>query len=239
MTKFLAGLYGVIVILVALVASVAIADALQSPNYKFNETVVGGIGTSKTQSANYQASSTGGILGLGTSTGTMQINAGGTTTDDPTLAFAVNTASVNFGSFSAGSTAVTTSTFGVSNYTSYGYVVQALGNAPSNGSHTLAAMSTTDVSQAGTEQFGINLVANTSPISAGANPDHGQFGFGSATSNYGTSNNYRYVSGETIASAPKTSGTTIYTITYIINVSSLTPGGTYTSDQAILCTATF
>ena len=221
-------------------ALVGIASALTSTNYQFNETTLGGIGTAKTSSANYQASSTGGILGFQNSAGAaMQINAGGTTTGDPALAFGVGTSSLNFGTFSAGTTSVTTSTFEVSNYTSYGYIVQIMGTPPTNGAHTIAAMATSGPSQAGTEQFGLNLVANTSPTSAGANPDHGQFGFGSPTSNYGTSNSYRYVSNETIASAPKSSGYTIYTITYIINVDSLTIGGKYTGDQTLLCTATF
>jgi hypothetical protein len=85
----------------------------------------------------------------------------------------------------------------------------------------------------------MNLVANTSPISFGANPDHGQFGFGSASTNYGTANNFRFVNGETIASAPKSSGQTIYTISYLVNVNSLTPGGNYTSSQTLICTGTF
>jgi hypothetical protein len=100
-------------------------------------------------------------------------------------------------------------------------------------------MSTTGPSQAGVEQFGLNLVANTSPVSLGANPNHGQFGVGSAATNYATTNNYRFVSGETIASAPKSSGMTIYTISYIVNVSSLTPGGQYSSNQTVICTGTY
>jgi hypothetical protein len=94
-------------------------------------------------------------------------------------------------------------------------------------------------SMVGAEQFGINLVANTQPESFGANPDQGQFGAGSASPNYGTSNQYRYVNGETIATSPKSSGITTYTVSYIINVGSLTPGGQYTSNQAIVCTPTF
>lgn len=220
--------------------AVTAASALQSSNYKFNETVLGGIGSTSSQSTNFQARSTGGILGIGdAASAAMQINNGGTTTDEPGLAFGVSSSAVNFGSFSATAATTTTSVFEVANYTSYGYVVQVLGAAPTNGTHTIDAMATTGVSQAGIEQFGINLVANTSPVSLGANPDHHQFGFGSASTNYGTANNYRYVSGETVAVGPKTSGTTTYTISYIVNVSSITPAGQYNSSQAIICTATF
>jgi len=216
------------------------ADALKSTNYQFQETSLGGIGITNTQSANYKAGTSGAILGFGNSaSSSFQINAGNTTTNDPALGFAVTSASANFGTFSAGTPATATSSFQVLDYTSYGYVVQIIGNPPSHGSHTLAAMSSTGPSQTGIEQFGINLVANTSPISLGANPDHGQFGIGSATSNYGTANNYRYVSGDTIASAPKSSGLTIYTISYIVNVASTTPGGQYGSTQTIICTGTY
>jgi hypothetical protein len=240
MRKFLSGTYIAATSIFGCFMLASAAYALQSSHYQFNETSLGGIGTAKTQSAGFQALTSGGIIGFGNSKGiTRQIDAGNTTTSDPSLSFAVASSSLNFGSFSAGSTVTTTSTFAVSDYTSYGYVVQALGNAPSNGGHTIAAMATTGVSAAGTEQFGINLVANTSPTSVGANPDHGQFGFGAPTANYGTSNNYRFVSGETIISAPKSSGVTVYTISYIINVSSITPGGKYSGDQTILCTATF
>jgi len=222
-------------------ASGAIAQALQSTNYRFSEPSLGGIGTADTQSAGYKALTSGGIIGFGdNSVGTtMQVATGHETTDEPALSFAVASSSLNFGSFSPTTTATSTSTFAVSDYTSYGYVVQALGTPPTNGAHTITAMSTTGTSTVGIEQFGINLVANTSPSSLGANPDHGQFGFGSATTNYGTANNYRFVSGETIASAPKSSGITIYTISYIVNVSSLTIGGQYSGSQTILCTATF
>jgi hypothetical protein len=240
MRKVVAGLSIVTVCVSCFVASATFADPLKSTNYEFEETALGGVGTSSTQSANYQAAASGGILGFGNSAdSTMQVNAGNTTTNDPALSFAIIAPNVGLGNFSPSTPAVATSTFEVSDYTSYGYVVQALGNAPSNGSHTIATMSSTGPSQAGVEQFGINLVANTSPVSLGANPNHGQFGSGSAATNYGTANNYRYVSGETIASAPQSSGLTIYTISYIVNVNSLTPGGQYTSSQTIVCTGTY
>jgi hypothetical protein len=155
------------------------------------------------------------------------------------LAFAILNPNVSFGAFSAGTTAVATATFGVVDYTSYGYIVQIVGTPPTRGTHALPGMSTTGPSQAGTEQFGINLVANTSPGSFGANPDHGQFGVGSAASNYDTPNNYRFVNGETIASAPKSSGQTIYTISYIVNVNSISPAGAYTGDQTLICSGTY
>jgi hypothetical protein len=241
MAKLLVGLYVLIGFLtVYWVVSPVFADPLKSNHYEFEESTLGGTGLFGSQSANYRGSGSGSILGLGNSASSdYQINAGGTTTGDPALAFAITSASPSFGSFSPSTAATATATFQVVDYTSNGYTVQVIGNPPSNGSHTITAMSTTGPSQAGVEQFGLNLVANTSPVSLGANPNHGQFGVGSTATGYNTPDNYRYVSGETIASAPKSSGQTTYTISYIVNVTSLTPGGQYASNQTLICTGTF
>lgn len=215
-------------------------EALQSANFEFVEASLGGSGLTDSQSANFQASGSAGLLGVGNSASTnLQVHAGPVTTSDPSLLFAITSSNVDLGTFSAATATTATSTFEVINYTSYGYVIQMLGNPPTYGSNVIDAMGSTGPSQAGTEQFGINLVANTSPVSFGANPDQGQFGFGVAAANYNTPNNYRFASGETIASAPKSSGETSYTISYIVNVGSLTPGGQYAGNQTILCVGTY
>lgn len=220
---------------------IASAETSQSSNYRFEESVLGGGGLVQSSSPNYQ--SDGFVLGdtaIGNSASdNYQINAGNKPTKDPTLTFSIDSANANFGSFSATTAATATAVFSVSNYTSYGYAVQVSGTPPTNGNHTIDALASTDASVSGVEQFGLNLVANTQPTSLGANPDHGQFGVGSASANYNTPNVYRYVSGETIATSPKSSGKTTYTISYIVNVKSVTPGGQYASRQTLICTGTF
>lgn len=214
--------------------------ALQSANYYFDETSVGSGGLIQSSSANYGAADSIGDLTVGnTTSANYQVDTGSKTTNDPALSFSITSGAINFANFSASSATVTTATFSVSNYTSYGYVVQVIGNTPSNGGHVIPAMTTTGPSQVGVEQFGLNLVANTLPSSVGANPYNGQFGFGVASTNYNTSNQYRYVSGEAIAQAPKSSGLTNYTISYLVNVAALTPGGQYTSNQTIIVTGTY
>ena len=230
----------IFVFCVAVQTSYAYADPLVSPNYRFDESSIGAGGLIQSSSASYQGSDTIGDVAIGNAASTnYQVGAGSNTTNDPTLSFSINNGAINFGSFTASNATTTTANFSVSNYTSYGYVVQIIGNAPSNGSHALPAMSTTGPSTAGGEQFGINLVANTSPVSVGANPSSSQFGFGVASTNYATPNQFRYVSGETIASAPKSSGITNYTISYLVNVAGLTPGGNYSSNQTIIVTGTY
>jgi hypothetical protein len=235
-----AGLFLMVAYIIAAASPIAYASPPQSPNYRFDETTVGSGDLIQSSSANYQSSAGAGDLAVGGAASTnFQVEAGSQTTNDPTLSFSLNNFDVNFGSFSASNPTVTTASFSVSNYTSYGYVVQIAGTAPTNGTHTISPLSSTSASQTGIEQFGVNLVANTLPVSVGANPNNGQFGFGVAAPNYGTSNRYRYVSGETIASAPKSSGVTAYTLSYLVNVGSLTPGGQYKSNQTLIVTGTY
>jgi len=214
--------------------------ALQSSNYIIDEPTLGSGGLDQSSSSNYTISGATNDLSIGNaSSSNYQIETGSNTTPDPTLSFSISNANADFDTFSPTTAATATANFSVSNYTSYGYVVQIFGKAPTNGNHTIATMSSNDSSKIGIEQFGINLVANTTPTSFGANPDNGQFGFGSISSNYATANSYRYNDGDTIAYASKSSGVTIYTISYLVNVASITPGGQYTSNQTIVITGTY
>jgi hypothetical protein len=216
------------------------ADTMKSATYHIDESSVGVGDVSQGVSADYQAAAAVGDLAIGNSSSAdYQINAGSQTSPDPALSFSITNGTPNLGSFSPTSATVATATFSVLDYTSYGYVAQIFGNPPTYNGHTLSAMTTTGTSQTGIEQFGINLVANTSPVSVGANPDNGQFGFGVADPNYATANQYRYNSGESIAEAPKSSGLTNYTITYLVNVNDLTPGGAYSTNQTIVVTGTY
>ena len=233
------GVFFAFVLLICVPSFVA-AEVPKSTNYQFDETSIGSGGMLQSSSTSFSVTDGVGDIGIGNSSSSnFNLIAGSHTTHDPTLAFIVNQATP-FGIFSATSTATSTATFSVLNYTSYGYVVQIYGNPPSHNGHVIHAMDITGTSQPGIEQFGINLVANTSPKSFGANPDNGLFGFGSvAGTEYAAANNFRYVSGEVIAAAPKESGQTNYTISYIVNVASLTPGGTYSSNQSLIVTGTY
>jgi hypothetical protein len=134
-----------------------------------------------------------------------------------------------------------------------------IGTPPINASagHTIAGMATQGHSIPGFEQFGMNLVANVlSPpdiagpgtLSLGSNPDNGvyNFAYGAAgdvnhptNPNYNTANQFVYNNGDLIASANKSGGFTNYTISYIINVGHLTPGGQYTTNQSLVVVGTY
>jgi hypothetical protein len=130
-----------------------------------------------------------------------------------------------------------------------GYIVQTVGSSPTNNAvspHSLNALTGGGTSSPGTEQFGINLVANTTGCGAPANfgaapvqiPDS-TFSFGAAASGYNTCGTFKYNNGDTIASSSKSSGETDYTISYLFNISSTTPDGFYTFNQSIVATSTY
>lgn len=160
---------------------------------------------------------------------------GGQPSDDA-LSFTVNTASVDLGEFTSTATGTGTATFSAAlNCSDDGYVVQITGDAPASGSHTIDAMASSAASATGTEQYGINLVDNTSP-NIGANPSGGS---GQAATGYDTANLFKYVDGQTIAESATNSTQTDYTISFIINAASDTPAGDYSTSHNLTITATF
>ena len=214
-----------------------------SPTYRIDESYIGPGGSLESSSASYKEGSTLGDSAVGGSNSTtFQTASGFNTTAEPRLSMIVNTSAINFGQLSTVVATTATSSFKVLNYTSSGYTVFTVGTPPSSGAHTLTGVNPTSASVTGTEQFGINLVANTSPVTVGADPvqvPSGTFSFGAAAAGYNTANNYRYVNGEAVAQSVKTSGETDYTLTYLINVANTTPGGTYVGGQALVVVGTY
>ncbi|HKX73572.1 MAG TPA: hypothetical protein VJM32_06135 [Candidatus Saccharimonadales bacterium] len=227
----------------AVLAVPDIAYALSSGSYQIQEDFVGGGGNTRSASSSYISQDAIGGAAAGDGSGTAyRTQSGSQTTSDPTLSMSVDTASVNLGALSTSLTRTGTATFSVLNYTSYGYIVQTIGNPPDNGVHTLTGLASQAASATNTEQFGINLKANTAPTTFGAEPlevPDNTFSFGVAATGYNTANQYKYVAGNTIASAPKSSGKTTYTISYIVNISNNTPGGSYSGKQTLVVVGTY
>lgn len=225
------------------VSGIAAAQSLQSPNYHIDESYIGPGGSIQSQSATYQTNSTLGDIGVGSSDSTnYTLESGFNTTSDPRLSVVVNTSSIAFGYLSTSVASTATATFSILNYTAHGYSVFTIGSPPTNSGHQLTGISPTAPSQTGVEQFGMNLKANTSPTTLGADPvqvPSGSFSYGAASTGYSTANNYRYVAGEEIAHADKSSGRTDYTISYIANVATTTPGGQYLGTISLVAVGTY
>lgn len=180
---------------------------------------------------------------------------GGFNTDRwPSLEFIVNTPSVNVGVLDAAETHVGSAEFQVKSYLAQGYQVRTEAVGPSISNHTLASPGSPTASTVGTEQFGMNVVANSCPGTApgsgdgsctgtlGANPSQdpdASFSYGVAAPGYNTPDLYKYADGDTIALSNSSSGLTVFTISYIFNIIGTTPAGIYTMNQNLVTTSTF
>lgn len=214
-----------------------------SSTYGVNEVFFGTGGQLNACSTTYCSKQSAGETGVGnTSSASYQAQAGFNTDRSPSLTLIVPAQNINLGVLTPGTPATATAIFSVYSYLSSGYVVQVVGNPPTYGGHQLTPLTTAAASNSSAEQFGMNLVANTVPAVFGANPSQSPdatFGFGTAAAGYNTANMYKYNNGDTIAQSLKSSGTTNYTMSYIFNTTAVTPGGTYTTSQAVVATATF
>ena len=218
-----------------------------SSDYQVNESFFGSGGALYDCSTSYCTKQSAGELTVGnTSSADYQAQAGFNTDRTPFLQFIVNSGTTNIGTLSTGSTTTTTATFTVKNYLSGGYSVVTVALPPQNNTYNMHALSTPTASSVGTEQFGMNLATNTTGCGAPANfglaPQQvpgPTYSFGVAASGYNTCGLFKYVNGDTIASSATSSGETDYTISYIYNISVLTPGGAYTFNDVLVATATF
>jgi hypothetical protein len=221
-----------------------------SSNYKSNEVFFGSGGDNNQSSANYNASVSAGALGVGqTSSANYRAYSGFLTPNEPFLELQIDTATVDLGVLDTSTARTGTALFHVRAYIDSGYTVQTLSQPPSytsgTQSHTLAPMTSLGSSTVGTEQFGINLVHNTSPASFGTDPSpqpNGTFATGVAATGYNTANQFKYNAGNTIAGTPAGSsgwGLTNYTISYVANSGAFTPAGSYTMVHDLAVVATF
>lgn len=131
---------------------------------------------------------------------------------------------LNFGYLSSQSTSASQSQMLIATNAQNGYSVQVSGGTMTSGNNVIAALSSGSVSLPGTNQFGINLVANSRPA-VGLNPQGP--GVGSPLASYAQSNVFQYSNGSVIASANQASNLREYTISYILNIASNQAPGYY------------
>lgn len=198
-----------------------------------------GAGTS-TESCSTQYCAKASIGEVGGASSATTASFGDAKYSEPILEMIVTAGNSNLGVLTTEHTATVTTSIKIRNYLSGGYALQIIGDPPKFNGHTLEASATPVASTPGTEQFGVNIVANTTP-SVGADPvqspaDKGIFGV--ADPAYATANMFKYVSGDVFARSVQDSGGTDYTLSMIVNISSLTPSGHYSGDfSAVLIPA--
>jgi hypothetical protein len=215
-----------------------------STNYRIEESYFGIGGELEATSPNYSSRQSAGESGVGnTSSDNFQAQSGFNTTDVELLEVEVSGGTFDLGVLSTSSTNSDSTTFTVRNYLSSGYVVRLGGQGLSenSGGHTLNSLSSPTASTPGTEQFGVNLVANTSP-SVGADPvqiPDSSFSFGTAETGYDTADQFKHVEDDIIASSASSSGETQYTLSFIANIATNTPAGDYGASMFVVVIPTF
>jgi hypothetical protein len=218
-----------------------------STQYKFNESAILSGGEVDQTSGSYKSRAGVGETGIGNQTGTLfQANSGFETTDEEYLDVNLTGGLFDLGLMTSTTTKTFTTNFEVRAYISHGYSARVVGPAPQLVSSTptgrsLSPMSTRGPSVQGTEQYGLNLRANTIPAIGSPIqqiPD-ATFSFGYATSDYDVVDQYKYVDGDVIARSDKSSGYTKYFMSFIANVAENTSGGEYSTAHTVVVTANY
>ncbi len=140
------------------------------------------------------------------------------------------------GTLTSSTTGAATSQLGVGTNAGSGYSITMNGTTLTSGGNTVTALGTPTASSQGSEQFGINLRANTVPV-IGSNPDGS--GTGAPTTDYNTVDNFKFVTGNSIASNGGADLFRRFTVSYIANITTATEPGSYSTVLTYICTATF
>lgn len=143
---------------------------------------------------------------------------------DEALTFTIGAQTVPLGSLTTSSTGSGTSTMTASTNAGSGYSITVAGTTLAGPSSLTAA--TGIGSTVNTKEFGLNLVANTTP-SVGTAASGG--GTGTAFGAYATANSYKFLTGDIVASASIPTNSNTFTTSYIANVDGSTLPGAYST----------
>lgn len=220
-----------------------LAAQTSSPNYQVNEVFFGSGGELHACSTSFCSKQAAGEATVGkVSSANFNAQGGFNTNREPYIEFTVSSTNLDLGTLAPTVTRTATATFSVKAYRAHGYVVTNASDPPTNSTYFMKAITIPAASAVGTEQFGINLVANTQPTTFGANPTQGPdstFGFGQVAADYSSPNFYKYLKGDVVAQSYLSSSYTNYTVSYLFNISNVTPGGSYVLQHDLVATATF
>ena len=156
---------------------------------------------------------------------------------DEALIFTLADTAVNLGTLTTSTTGSGTSTMTVATNALSGYTVTYSGGTLESAGNTIPAISSPTASTPNSRQFGLNMRANTTPA-VGTNVTGA--GTGTPATNYNTVDEFMFnTAGDVIATATGPTNSNVYTTSYIANVDSLAPPGTYTTVITYVATANF
>lgn len=238
----------VLIFMCMLAAPVAAwAQTSSSNNYQVQEYQFGTGGNPDLNSSSYNANASIGSLGVGRSSSTnYDAESGLITPSEPFLELFVNFANVSLGTLDGSTTGTGTGVFWVRTYLSGAYTVQTMSPSLTSESGRVIPGMALGLPQVGTEQFGINLVDNSSP-DIGSDPFNvpdNNFADAEAATDYNVPGQFKYGQGDIIARSAASVGNqavgrTDFTISYIANVSNITPAGSYVMVHDVVVVATF
>ncbi len=156
---------------------------------------------------------------------------------DDNCASTSNTYYTDMGDLSPTNTLTAQSQMAVGTNASGGFAITAVGGTMAAGTNVIDSPVTPTASTPGTNQFGINLVANTTP-SVGDNPQ-GTWANAQPTSGYDTPDHFKFAPGDVIASSPNVSLMKKFTVSYVINSSKDLHPGVYTTTVTYIASGRF
>ncbi len=234
------------------------AQQSSSANYRADEIFFGSGGELDAQSSSYRSQQSAGALGVGYMSSTSyDANGGFLTQNNAYLEMSVENVSVDFGTLSSSATSYGAAqggscncSFTVRTYLSSQYVVYSISDPPTNESGKVLTSKATQGAPSGdqnVEEFGINVVSNTSPGAFGANPVNypdNTFADGQAAPGYSIANQYKYGVNDVIARSQASvgnpaTGRTDYTISYIAKINNITAAGLYTMNHKLVTVPTY
>lgn len=120
---------------------------------------------------------------------------------------------------------------------SQGFVITANGTTMAAGTHVIDAPVTPTASVPGVNEFGINLVANSSP-NIGHDPEGPSLN-AVVSPNYAQADKFMYKDGDVVASSPNVSLMRRFTTSYVVNSNPDLRAGVYTTTITYICTGRF
>lgn len=151
-----------------------------------------------------------------------------------------NTSENNYtdmGELNAKSTLLAQSQMAAGTNASGGFAITANGTPMSAGTNVIDSPATPTESKQGTNQFGLNLVANSEP-SVGNDPE-GTWANAVPSVDYSVPNMYKYVPGDVVAFSPNVSLMKKFTVSYILNSRPDLRAGVYTTTITYIASGRF
>lgn len=143
----------------------------------------------------------------------------------------------DMGQLNPGSTLTAQSQMAVGTNASAGFVITANGVNMSAGNKIIESPESPTESKPGSNQFGINLVANNQPA-VGEDPE-GTWANAIPMPDYGIDNKFKFVSGDVVAYSPNVSLMKKFTVSYIVNSAEDLKAGIYSTTITYIASGRF